>query len=157
LAVQNVMREMIRAGFIKSAHDCSEGGLAVAFAEACFNPGRLLGAEVNLDVEAAVPAAPSNNAGDTPASTPLRIDQILFNEAQSRIVISLGPENVPAATNLLEQRKIPFQKLGVVGSEALSIRTNGQLFSWAITELYDDWFNSIRNIIEDSRPASEAV
>jgi phosphoribosylformylglycinamidine synthase len=157
LAVQNVVREMIRAGFITSAHDCSEGGLAVALAESCFNPNHLLGAEVDLDVEAAVPTAPSNTAGDTPASTPLRTDQILFNEAQSRIVISLGPENVAAATDLLEKRKIPFHRLGVVGGDTLSIQANGQLFSWPIAELYDDWFNSIRNIIEDSQPAPESV
>ena len=72
-------------------------------------------------------------------------------------MISLDPENVAAATELLQKRKIPFQKLGVVGGEALSIRANGQKFSWPIAELYDDWFNSIRNIIEDSQPAPEAV
>ena len=48
LAVQNAVRELIRAGLIKSAHDCSEGGLAVALAECCFNPDRLLGAEINV-------------------------------------------------------------------------------------------------------------
>jgi phosphoribosylformylglycinamidine synthase II len=157
LGVQNVVREMIRAGLIKSAHDCSEGGLAVAIAESCFNPDHLLGAEVDLDVEAAVPAAPSNNAGDTPASTPMRADQILFNETQSRIVISMAPANVAAATDLLTQRKTPFQRLGTVGGDALSIRVNEEKFSWPIAELYDDWFNSIRNIIEDSQPVPESV
>ena len=38
LAVQNAVRELIRAGLVRSAHDCSEGGLAVALAECCFNP-----------------------------------------------------------------------------------------------------------------------
>jgi phosphoribosylformylglycinamidine (FGAM) synthase-like enzyme len=70
LAVQEVVREMIRAGYIKSAHDCSEGGLAVALAESCFNPDHLLGAEIKVGVEAGVPAAPSNIAGDTPACRP---------------------------------------------------------------------------------------
>ena len=42
LAAQNSVRELIRAGLVRSAHDCSEGGLAVALAECCFNPaGRL--------------------------------------------------------------------------------------------------------------------
>ena len=40
LAVQNSVRELIRAGLVRSAHDCSEGGLAVALAESCFNPQR---------------------------------------------------------------------------------------------------------------------
>src|SRR5581483_5487508 len=48
IEVQNATRELIRAGVIKSAHDCSEGGLAVALAESCFNPQKLFGAEVDL-------------------------------------------------------------------------------------------------------------
>src|SRR5213594_4697724 len=83
IKVQNAVRDLIRAGLVKSAHDCSEGGLAVALAESCFNPTGLCGADVDLGgVEAAVPAASSEYlAGDTPATA-------LFNESQSRIVIS---------------------------------------------------------------------
>ncbi len=46
IKVQNAVRDLIRAGLVKSAHDCSEGGLAVALAECCFNPDRLFGAEI---------------------------------------------------------------------------------------------------------------
>jgi phosphoribosylformylglycinamidine synthase II len=147
LGVQNATRDLIRAGLAKSAHDCSEGGLAVALAESCFNPDHLLGAEIDLDVETA----------NTPLSVPLRADQILFNESQSRIVISVSSENETAVGDLLKQHKIPFRRLGTVGGDTLSIRMNKQTFSWPIAELYDDWFNSIRNVIEDSQPASEAV
>src|SRR4029077_16909593 len=48
LAVQNSVRELIRAGLVRSAHDCSEGGLAVTLAECCFNPEGLLGAEIDV-------------------------------------------------------------------------------------------------------------
>ena len=48
LAVQNSVRELIRAGLVRSAHDCSEGGLAVALAECCFNPDGLLGRRSRL-------------------------------------------------------------------------------------------------------------
>src|SRR5213596_1380214 len=87
--IQNAVRDLIRAGLVRSAHDCSEGGLAVALAESCFNPTGLCGADVDLGgVEAAGPAASSEYlAGDTPAAT-------LFNESQSRIVISVTPENL---------------------------------------------------------------
>src|SRR5256884_416783 len=44
--VQNSIRDLIHAGLVKSAHDCSEGGLAVALAECCLNPERLFGAEI---------------------------------------------------------------------------------------------------------------
>ena len=43
IKIQNVVRELIREGLVKSAHDCSEGGLAVALAESCFNPTGLCG------------------------------------------------------------------------------------------------------------------
>ena len=42
IAVQNTVRDLIRSGLVKSAHDCSEGGLAVTLAECCFNPARTL-------------------------------------------------------------------------------------------------------------------
>src|SRR5881275_3121010 len=48
IKVQNAVRDLIREGLVKSAHDCSEGGLAVALAECCFNPEKLFGAEIDL-------------------------------------------------------------------------------------------------------------
>src|SRR3954452_23243256 len=48
ISVQNAVRELIKGGLVKSAHDCSEGGLAVALAESCFNPDGLLGAAVDV-------------------------------------------------------------------------------------------------------------
>src|SRR5438477_2519173 len=47
IKVQNAVRDLIRGGFVQSAHDCSEGGLAVTLAESCFNPERLFGADVD--------------------------------------------------------------------------------------------------------------
>src|SRR6266536_2983035 len=76
IKIQSAVRDLIREGLVKSAHDCSEGGLAVALAECCFNPDELFGAKIAL------------NAGDTSATT------VLFNESQSRIVISVAPENL---------------------------------------------------------------
>ena len=148
LAVQNAVREMIRTDLIKSAHDCSEGGLAVALAECCFNPDHLLGAEINVGQVFNLPSQENRK---------LKTCATLFSEMQSRIVISVAPENVSAATDLLEKARIPFQKLGVVGGETLSITVNEQTFSWPIEEIHDDWFNSIRNTMEDSQRAPEPV
>src|SRR5437762_168618 len=75
MKLQRAVRDLIRQALVKSAHDCSEGGLTVALAECCFNPDGLLGADVDLD------------AGDTPAAT------ALFNESQSR-VIKIGRAHV---------------------------------------------------------------
>jgi phosphoribosylformylglycinamidine synthase len=108
---------LIREGLVQSAHDCSEGGLAVALAESCFNPERLFGADIAL------------NAGDTPAAT------LLFNESQSRIVISVAPENLDHAIAMLGERNVPFQQLGKVGGDELQIRIDEQTFRWRVAEI----------------------
>jgi phosphoribosylformylglycinamidine synthase II len=70
IKIQNAVRDLIREGLLKSAHDCSEGGVAVTLAECCFDRKKLFGAEIDL------------KAGDRPAVT------VLFNESQSRIIDS---------------------------------------------------------------------
>src|SRR5882724_7280771 len=130
IKVQNAVRDLIREGLVQSAHDCSEGGLAVALAESCFNPDRLFGADIAL------------NAGDTPAAT------VLFNESQSRIVISVAPEDLDKAIATLRERDVPFQQLGKVGGDELQIRIEEQIFRWRVAEIYDEWWNAIRRAVE---------
>jgi len=122
---------LIREGLVKSAHDCSEGGLAVALAECCFDLDRLLGAEIIL------------NAGDTHATT------MLFNESQSRIIISVATENAEKTISMLRERGVPFHQLGEVGGDELHIRINQETFRWQIADLYDDWWNAIRRAVEE--------
>src|SRR5438067_553196 len=122
LAVQNSVRELIRAGLVKSAHDCSEGGLAVALAESCFNPDGLLGAQIEIE----------------------RAATVLFNESQSRIVISCAPHDAEKVLAKLRAKSIPHQRLGEVTGGTLSINE----FSWPIETIYDDWFNAIRRAVE---------
>jgi phosphoribosylformylglycinamidine synthase II len=135
IKVQTTVRDLICDGLVKSAHDCSEGGLAVALAESCFNPEKLFGAKITLD------------AGDTPAAT------VLFNESQSRIVISVAPENLENTICMLRERDVPFQQLGTVVDDELRIQVNGQKFAWPIADLYDDWWNSIRRLVESDSSA----
>jgi phosphoribosylformylglycinamidine synthase II len=135
IQIQNAVRDLIRESVVKSAHDCSEGGLAVALAECCFNPEKPFGAEIDL------------NAGDTPATT------VLFNEQQSRIVISVAPQNLQKTMSILRKRQIPFQHLGKVGGDQLSIRIGNEKFSWPLADLYDDWWNSIRRAVESDLAA----
>jgi phosphoribosylformylglycinamidine synthase len=125
LAIQNSVRELIRADLVKSAHDCSEGGLGVALAESCFNPTARLGAEVHFDQSTS------------------RIDQLLFNESQSRIVISLAEENVSRTLDMLKKSGVPALRLGVVGGEFLAITIGQEPCRWSIAELYDDWYYAI--------------
>jgi phosphoribosylformylglycinamidine synthase len=127
LAVQNSVRELIKAGLVRSAHDCSEGGLAVALAESCFNPEGLLGAKVEMsDIQAA-------NAVTT-----------LFNESQSRIVISCAPADAEKVLAALNTSNVAHRKLGEVATGTLTINE----YSWRIAEIHDDWFSAIRRAVE---------
>ena len=130
IAVQNAVRACIQAGLIRSAHDCSEGGLAVALAESCFNPAGLLGAEVNLEAAS------------------LRHDQILFNESQSRIVLSVAEKDAAAVRQKLESAGVPWGILGTVGGSELSIRAGEKSHRWPIAELHDLWFHAIARAVE---------
>src|SRR5206468_12575620 len=108
-------------------HDCSEGGLAVAIAESCISGKKSIGAEIDF------------------GATDLRLDQLLFNESQSRIVISVPKNNATAALSLLEWRGVPVRKLGTVGGSELKIRANGEELAWSVADLHGAWFHSIGN------------
>jgi phosphoribosylformylglycinamidine synthase len=148
IKIQNAVRDLIHQGLVKSAHDCSEGGLAVALAESCFNPKQRFGAEIHLSgVEAPVSGAGNPDiAAGTAATT-------LFNESQSRIVISVAPENVAKAMSILQKADVPHQKLGIVTGDELRIRANAENFRWPMADLYDDWWNSITRLIESDSSA----
>jgi phosphoribosylformylglycinamidine synthase len=156
IKVQNVVRDLIREDLVQSAHDCSEGGLAVTLAESCFNPKRLFGAEIDCsrrpvgDVhteetnppDASHPPSRSNGATSSEAAT------VLFNESQSRIVISVRPAELDNAIAMLRERDVPFQQLGKVSGDELQIRVDEQTFRWRIAEIHDQWWNAIRRAVE---------
>lgn len=128
-SVQEAVRALIRMGLVRSAHDCSEGGLAVAVAECCFgeNP---LGAAVEM--------------GDTG----LRGDELWFNEAPSRIVISVAPANAAAVKALLEWRGVPARRLGVVLADArLRLEADGEAVEWPLADLRRAWEETIEKIM----------
>ncbi|MDB6147557.1 MAG: phosphoribosylformylglycinamidine synthase [Spartobacteria bacterium] len=139
IGVQNAVRDLIRKGWIESAHDCSEGGVAVALAESCFNPTGLYGAEIEL------PQVSNSRSND---DRNLESCATLFNEAQSRIIISVAAENMEKVVSTLREASVESFHLGDVIGDELRIRTNGQNFRWPIVQLYDDWWNAIRRAVE---------
>src|SRR5262249_13600107 len=95
------LRALIHSGVVKTAHDCSEGGLAGTAAECCTSrhvareTPRLIGAQV--DFTAPKPAIEATNgAGEqspAPAQPSPRLDVLLFGESQARIIISVASLN----------------------------------------------------------------
>ena len=106
-AVQEACRAAIGARLLGSAHDCAEGGLAVALAEACVSGPRWLGADVDL--------GPSGE----------RADLILFGEGPSRVVVSVRAVAARHFEQLMSEFRVPWRWIGRVGGARLIVRSAG--------------------------------
>ncbi|BCG57282.1 phosphoribosylformylglycinamidine synthase subunit PurL [Paenibacillus sp. URB8-2] len=95
----------IRSGLVRSAHDLSEGGLAVALAESCIS-GRI-GANVEL------------------ASNGLRRDVALFSESQSRILLTASSDKAEELRAYIAAAGVPVQVIGSVGGDRLRVNLDG--------------------------------
>jgi phosphoribosylformylglycinamidine synthase subunit PurL len=143
---------LIHTGVIRSAHDCSEGGLAVCLAESCISQliaretPRLIGAQIDLSAVAAAHDRRTNpgtsSGGDTPPP-PARLDGLLFGEAHSRIVISCKPLDAVKVVERARLMGVPAAQIGTVGGDRLTIKTGAGEMSAPLAELHDLWWNSI--------------
>jgi phosphoribosylformylglycinamidine synthase len=129
---------LIQSDLIKSAHDCSEGGLAVALAESCISQQvaretpRLIGAGIDL------------TASGAPAS---RLDALLFGETQSRVVVSCKALDAVKVIERSRLMGVPAVRIGTVGGDKLVIKTSASEFSAATAELHDAWWNAIARVM----------
>jgi phosphoribosylformylglycinamidine synthase II len=131
-AIHDALLAFIHSGWVKSAHDCSEGGLAVALAESCISQliaretPRLIGAKVDLNGAKAA-----------------RLDALLFGETQGRIVLSATAANADKITAEAKKLGVGIARIGSVGGDSLQIKMASAEFSAPLTELHDPWWNSI--------------
>jgi phosphoribosylformylglycinamidine synthase len=141
---------LIQSGLVKSAHDCSEGGLAVALAESCISQlvardtPRLIGATIDLSK----PLTPSLSPSDgervaKPGEGIPRLDALLFGETQSRVVISCKAMDAVKVVERAKLMGVPAAQIGKVGGDKLTVKTASGEFSAPLTELHDAWWNSI--------------
>jgi phosphoribosylformylglycinamidine synthase subunit PurL len=100
--VQAAVRAAIGAGLTSATHDCSEGGVAAALAEACVSGRTSIGCEVTL------------------AAGP-RADHVLFGEGPSRIVVSVEPERAREFEALMAESAIPWRWIGTTGGDRLRV------------------------------------
>jgi len=115
-------RAAIAAGLLRSAHDCSEGGLAVTLAECCASGPTPIGAAVELE-------------GDG-----RRADLVLFGEGPSRVVVSVSPEAALHFERLMGEFTLPWRWIGRVGGEALSVRRGGEAVMLVpVDRIHDAW------------------
>ena len=132
LAVQKTCLEAAEAGLLQSAHDCSDGGLAVTMAESCFSSlGRAaIGAQIELE-----------SSFDATVS--------LFSESPSRIVVSVDPANLPDLERIAERNGSPFAIIGRVGGNALTVCVNGhEVLALEVSDLETAWRTSLSHKLE---------
>ena len=142
---------LIQSGLVKSAHDCSEGGLAVCLAESCISQQparetpRLIGATVDLSSAEQAPrlARSSSEASELEKAVGDRRDALLFGETQSRIVITCAAMEAVKVVERAKLMGVPAARLGTVGGGELIIKTAAGELSWPVAELRDRWWNAI--------------
>ncbi len=125
--MQDSLLSAIQNGVIKSAHDCSEGGLAVALAESCLaNQEYPVGATITLNDS-------------------IRPDALLFGEAQSRIVISCSASDTATVKAHFSKQNIPCAEIGTVGGDRFTIKG---LIDLPLSQLADRYFFSLQRLME---------
>jgi phosphoribosylformylglycinamidine synthase len=126
-AVQRACLAAIGEGIIKSAHDCSDGGLAIALVECCFSSHRreAIGADIVLTTEGVL----------SPIS-------LLFSETPSRILVTIAPEDLAALERIARSWHVPYTVLGRVGGTHFRITVDGKrVINASIRELEAIWYN----------------
>ncbi len=125
--INDVVLELNGMKLLKSAHDVSDGGIGTALAECCImNRNENIGCSVNLHHKN-------------------RFDYSLFSESQGRILISVARENCKNVSDLLSDRGIQFEEIGVTGGDELVINDKIKL---GLDVLSDRYYNSIHKIME---------
>jgi phosphoribosylformylglycinamidine synthase len=113
-ALQTLLVELADARLMRSAHDCSDGGLAVTLAECCFDTEGI-GADVSIDPVAVGRAETLNRAA------------ALFGESASRVIVSAAPEAASEVLRRASAAGVPARIIGRTGGRLLRITVGGDL------------------------------
>ncbi len=125
--VQDTLLKLADEMLLSSAHDCSDGGLAVTIAESCFSSlGRsALGAKIEL------------------SSNGLSNESLLFGETPSRIVISYAADNAEKVTAIVAE--CAFTEIGKVGGDDVIISVDGgRQITTSVAKLEKEWSDSLK-------------
>ncbi len=124
--LQAFILEAIRNGLIKSAHDISEGGFAVAVAESCIgNREKMIGATVSVKSD-------------------LRKDALYFGESQSRVILSADASRKGSLVQLAASMNVPLEQIGSVGGGSVKINED---INVELGTLEDAFFDSIGKVM----------
>ncbi len=132
--VQEACRTAIREGLLDSAHDVSDGGLAVALAESCILG--CVGATVYIF------------RSQLGAGRDDRLMALLFGEAPSQIIVTVRPKKAPVLKDLLKRRRCPFVPLGTTGGKRIVIKVDGQTsLDLSLSEVKSAWRSALASYL----------
>ena len=129
--VQDLCRRLIADGVALSAHDCSDGGFAVALAESCILGDSSVGGRGSIGFTASPAFA---------QDIPNRWDAALFCEAASRILVAVEPTNVARVMASAREAGVPACEVGATGGTRLRI---GSLVDVGVDEATEAWYGGL--------------
>jgi len=135
-ALQRLLVDLAEQGVLESAHDCSDGGLAVTIAECCFDTGAI-GADVAL---AAV------RCDDADADS---VVATLFGESASRVIVSVMPERLQAVLDAARRAGVPATRLGRTGGRTIKMAVDGTtVIETSVGEAEARWSSALASWFE---------
>jgi phosphoribosylformylglycinamidine synthase len=135
-ALQKALVEMISAGLVESAHDSSEGGIAVTLAECGFAKG----VGMNIDL----------------ASQGLPAEFVLFGEGASRVVISCDRSNLPGIQQVAVRYGLLVDVIGETASDRIEIKLDGRaVVSASVSELRQGYEGALENALQIEATAAD--
>ena len=123
--------DSIKQQILKSVHDCSKGGLAIAVAELCMTNN--IGCKVSLN------KVPGEKLSD---------ERILFSESHSRYLLTVNDKNIKKLETILKKNKVSFQTIGKFGGEEIQfINSTKSLIDLKVDKAEKTWINSLKNLV----------
>jgi phosphoribosylformylglycinamidine synthase len=127
------LRKAIDNGWVRSAHDCAEGGFAAALAECCLKSRyEFLGADVDMDLR------------------DLTVADLLFAETPSRIIISAPSQHAAEILQLAQSMQVPAEDVGEVSSDRFVV---GEWIDLAPDRMQDAYFESLPTFFKTAQAA----
>jgi phosphoribosylformylglycinamidine synthase II len=140
LAVQTACLRAAEAGLLRSAHDCSDGGLAVALAECCFSSQNRPAFGADIDI-----------TGEYDLATRL------FSETPSRIIISFDQSALGDIEEIVAAASCQMTLLGNVGSDRLRIESDGEeVIQLDVADMENAWRSSLKDKLQAEAMAAGA-
>jgi phosphoribosylformylglycinamidine synthase len=123
--------KIIENKLVKSIHDCSKGGLAIAISELCMT--NQIGCKISLE------KVPGEK---------LDVDRILFSESHSRYLLILEKKNLKKLENLLKKNKVSFNFLGQFKGDKIQFTNKAKsIIDLRVDKAQKTWLNSLKDLV----------